>query len=187
MRHVIARLAGEAWLLMRIAPRWFVPQRGDAIRSRYARMLAIEPGADAVGAQRIDPIVCCNPDECLSPAALKEALRIPRFATLTVRMHAGKAGELEQLPSADGRVVRWDGLRSARYFPAARWLGGADRIVAAAGYNTYWESVWLGYAARTAFTPFARTIDDQRLRCTAAAERPRSNGADTIATAITRG
>ncbi len=73
-------------------------------------------------------------------------------------------------------------------FPAAEWLGGADRIVAGAGYNAFWEAHWLGYAERTEWIPFRRTIDDQALRVELSrGMTPRENGADTLARWIAAG
>ncbi len=52
----------------------------------------------------------------------------------------------------------------------------------------YWEARWLGYAARTTFTPLARVNDDQRWRLTRCGRYVMgANGADTLTTWILRG
>ncbi len=57
-----------------------------------------------------------------------------------------------------------------------------------AGYNTYWESKWLGYFDRCYFTPFPCAIDDQAWRMRECADYwPTANGADTLAEWILAG
>jgi hypothetical protein len=58
-------------------------------------------------------------------------------------------------------------------------------VATGAGYNSFWEARWLGYADRTTFTAFARPIDDQVWRVReCGAHTMRENGADALARAI---
>ncbi len=57
-------------------------------------------------------------------------------------------------------------------FPAARWLGAlreGDQLVAAPGYNTFWEAQTLGFARYTRWVPGSRPGDPRRLPGAAAA------------------
>jgi hypothetical protein len=139
--------------------------------------------------EAVDPVVICNPDECRPPGALRERLGVPAGRRLSVVLQAGRRGESEQLQrlAGEGAAVL-DLFDPEAPFPAAEWLGGADRIVAGAGYNAFWESRWLGYHERTEWMPFPRSIDDQALRLELGrATRPRENGADVLARWILKG
>jgi hypothetical protein len=186
VRHVLPRLDCEAWLLLRTCPRaWFDGPPDTRFDARqFRRMIGIEPFRHAALRESIDPIVVCNPDECRPPSALREHFGVPADRPLTVVMHAGLAGELEQI-AVTGAAQRLDLFADAALFPVAEWLPGADRIHCAAGYNAFWEARWLGYAARTRFTPLPRQIDDQGWRVTnCSGYAMRANGADTLASSI---
>lgn len=188
---LLPALGCEAWLLVRnCPPLWLVgpPElRFDA--GRFARILAIEPVAHAVLKERIDPIVIVNPDECLPKTALRERCGISADRVLVAVTHAGQRGEIEVLREAaadeearGAEVAAFDLFDPAAPFPIAPWLPGADRIVSGLGYNSFWEARWLGYASRTRFLPFQRSIDDQARRSAAYSDyTPRENGADVVA------
>ena len=90
--------------------------------------------------------------------------------------------------AADGGFVTLDLHAENALFPAAEWLGGADRIFAGGGYNAFWEGRWLGYGERIRHLPFPRSIDDQAGRLRAFGDRvPAANGADVLAASIVRG
>jgi hypothetical protein len=191
LRWVLPGLDCAAWLLLRICPpQWLAgPREMPFDAGQYARIVAIEPAVTPAVRERIDPLVVCNPDECRSPGALRERLGAAADRPLTVVLHAGERGEAEQLLQVAGAgAAVLDLFAPDAPFPAAVGLGGADRVVAGAGYNAFWESHWLGYAERTELVPFRRSIDDQALRV----ERsrgviPRENGADTLARWILEG
>ncbi len=186
VRHVLPRLGCEAWLLLRTCPRtWFDGPPDTRFEPRlFRRTIGIEPFRHAVIRESVDPVVVCNPEECRPPGALREHFGIAADRPLTAVMHAGLAGELAQLASADA-AVRLDLFADGALFPVAEWLPGADRILCAAGYNAFWEARWLGYAERTSFTPLPRKIDDQGWRVTNCSHHPmRANGADTLAASI---
>ena len=86
------------------------------------------------------------------------------------------------------RLGQFSWNRSTSVLPAAEWLGGADRVVCGGGYNAYWEARWLGYAERSTFVPFRRSIDDQASRLAMFRDHfPRENGADELARWILNG
>jgi hypothetical protein len=193
LRHVLPLAGCTCWLLARTCPRaWFTgppDTRWDA--RQYARTIAIEPFRNPALRESIDPVVVCNPDECRPPQALRERLGVPPENRLVVATHAGVAGEMDALAQGAGAaeaVVRLDLFDPGALFPLAEWLGGADRVLAAAGYNSFWEARWLGWAPRTRFTPLRRAIDDQAWRAHGCAgHRMRANGADTLAQWIAAG
>jgi hypothetical protein len=185
LRWLLPVLRCEAWLLVRICPpHWLVGPPGLPFDpSQYERIIAVEPMPARGSREAIDPLVICNPDQCRPPAALRERLGVGAGRPLVVVPHAGERGEAEKLAQMAGEgAVVLDLFKPEALFPAAEWLGGADRIVAGAGYNAFWEAHWLGYAERTTWVPFRRPIDDQALRVELSrGTSPRENGADTLA------
>lgn len=139
--------------------------------------------------ESIDPLVVCNPEECRPPGALREHFAVPPDQPLLVVSHAGERREAEILEGIAGPQARTLNLfEPGALFPAAEWLPGADSLVCGAGYNAFWVAHWLGYAPRARWVPFARPIDDQRLRAeNAPVASPRENGADTLARWILAG
>lgn len=188
VRHLLAHLPCPAWLLVRACPPVWLQGRGD-VRfepGAWDRIIEIEPLGLPVATHRLDPIVVVDPDEREPATALRQRLGVPARESLTVIVHAGEPGEMDALRrAAEGsptdHTLELD-LHAAGPFPAAAWLGGADRIVAGAGYNTFWEAKWLGHGPRCTFLPFERTIDRQRLRVEVLGRHaPATNGANTLA------
>lgn len=191
VHHLLPLPGCEAWLLARSVPKaWFggpPDTRWDA--KRFGRVVGIEPMSNAAVRDRVDPVVVCNPDERQPRGALRARLGVADDASLVVVTHAGNPGEIDSLARGAGAaVVRCDLFDDAALFPLAEWLGDADRVVAGAGYNSYWEARWLGWSDRTTFTPFNRAIDDQRWRiATCGGYRMQANGADTLASWVRTG
>ncbi|HRC86053.1 MAG TPA: hypothetical protein PK413_10625 [Thermoanaerobaculia bacterium] len=193
--HLLPTLGCPSWLLVRCCPPiWLVGPPETPFRSQqYQRLLAIEPFPyEAVDAS-LPPIVIANPEECRPPEALRERVGAGPDEALWVVLHAGEPGEisdlhLEAVTQGEAKLVRCDLFQREALFPAAEWLGGADRIFSGAGYNAYWEAKWLGHFERTHFTAFARQIDNQKLRlATFGSYRPLANGADALAELILAG
>jgi len=191
LRHLLPALSCEAWLLVRSCPRpWFGgPPDARFAPGQFTRIVGIEPIAHDVLTAHVDPVVVCNPDECRPRGALRAHLGVAAGAPLVVITHAGVPGEMDLLAdSAPAGVVRCDLLGDAALFPLAEWLGDADEVIAGVGYNSFWEARWLGWAPRTTFTPFPRTIDDQAWRLEVCGSYDmRTNGADTLADWVRRG
>ncbi len=192
LRHILPLVGCECWLVVRACPRaWFTGPSDTRFEPRqFARIIAIEPFRHAALRERIDPIVVCNPDECRPPLALRERLGVPPERRLVAVTHAGLRGEVEKIEGTarDEPLARFDLFDTDALFPIAEWLPGADRVFCAAGYNSFWEARWLGYAARTRFIPFPRKIDDQAWRLATCLHYPmQENGADTLATWILAG
>ncbi len=192
LRWVLPHLAAEAWLLVRTCPApWLSSRLGMPFApEQYARIVAIEPIEHPEIGETIDPLVIANPEECRPPTALRERFGVPLEEPLQVVLHAGLPGELARLapPGEPAHTLTLDLHGADPLFPACEWLGGADRIVCGAGYNSFWEAHWLGYAPRTRFVPFARSIDDQAARIERfSGHRPRENGADVLARWIAGG
>jgi hypothetical protein len=185
LRHLLPIAGCEAWLLVRSCPpAWFGGPPDARFDPRlFARIIGIEPVHHDALTEHVDPVVVCNADECRPAGALRSHLGVAPGAPLVVITHAGVPGEIDQLAdSASASVVRFDLHGDAALFPLAEWLGDADAVIAGAGYNSFWEAQWLGWAPRTTFTPFPRKIDDQAWRIGVCGwYRMRANGADTLA------
>lgn len=192
LRWVLPLLDCEAWLLLRLAPPvWYTGTPAlPFVPTMYARLLAVEPidwcGPGSI--TRIDPVVVANVDDSRERSALRTRFGCSSGERLTIMAHSGGPEELATLRArAGGRAYCLDLNTVEALFPAAEWLGGADRIVCGGGYNAYWEARWIGYAERTEFVPFARSIDDQACRVRNFGEVPMgANGADTLAGWICR-
>jgi hypothetical protein len=158
-------------------------------RRQYRRVLGIEPVGYPLLDETLPPIVVANPEECRPAEALRERLGVAAGERLAVVAHGGERGEVAELVQAAGEPVRvLDLFEPGAPFPAAEWLGGADLVVTGAGYNSFWEAHWLGYAGRCRFLPFRRSIDDQARRLEHfAGRRPQANGADALARRIVAG
>jgi hypothetical protein len=185
LRFVLPLRGCEAWLLLRsFPPTWLSGPPGVPFdRMQYARIIAMEPvSADCI-THRIDPIVIVNPDEVEPPGAFRRRLGV-KSGRLVAVAHAGLRGEITELTPASQAgetVVSLDMFDRDALFPVARWLGDCDALHLGVGYNAYWEARWLGYADRTAFTPFPRRNDDQRWRLTSCRDYAmRANGADVL-------
>jgi hypothetical protein len=192
LRWVLPTLDAEAWLLVRTCPAiWLTGTAAMPFEpDRYRRILGVEPVAYPALGGSVEPIVICNPDECQPPGALRERLGMAAAAELAVLVHAGEPGEMTALrqAAAGHECADLDLFADEPLFPAAAWLGGADRIFCGAGYNAFWEARWLGYADRTCCVPFRRSIDDQAARLASFRDRvPRANGADQLARSILNG
>lgn len=186
---ILPQLRCEAWLLLRICPpHWLAGPPSMPFRpTLFRRTFAIEPGGFAPDAEPLPPIVVANPEECRPPGALAEALGLPPGEELTVVAHAGLPGEAAELATLAGpRFHTLSLFAEPRIFPAAEFLGGADRIVSGAGYNAVWEAKWLGYAGQTTWHTFPRRIDDQGRRVEVAAGfQMEENGADILGRWVT--
>jgi hypothetical protein len=180
LRHILPLAGCEAWLLLRkTPPEWFRgPARAPFEPRQFARMIAIEP-IESPAKDRIDPIVIANREEMKPRGALRAKLGVAEDERLTAIVHAGKQDELAAL-RGEGRV--FDLRNEHALFPLAEWIDDADTIISAAGYNTFWEARWLGYATKMRLVPLARRIDDQAWRAQLASSITlRENGADTLA------
>lgn len=193
LRHILPLAGCEAWLLLRSMPAaWLAGPPGVELDlMQYARIISIEPIASGAVTHPIDPIVMVNPGECQPRGALRARLGMPSEQRLVAVMHAGLPGEQRRLvPASKGGdlVVTFDLHEASALFPIASWLGDADELHCAAGYNAYWEARWLGYAPRATFTAFARRNDDQAWRIAKCGRYVmRANGADTLAAWLMRG
>ena len=142
--------------------------------------------------ENLDPLVICNPEEVQPEGSLQQKLGLAADEPLEVFVHAGLAQEAQELTdTANGSGVHrltLDLFQKDAIFPVAEWLGDARRIVCGAGYNTFWETHWLGRESKTEFHAFPRRIDDQALRLSAfRGLRPAANGADVLAGHILAG
>jgi hypothetical protein len=186
VRHLLPLPGCECWLILRSCPpTWMEGPAGlPFVPDLFRRVIAIEPMDAAHVTDRIDPVVIRNPDECRPRHALRERLGVATDRQLIVLVYSGGKEERPHVesPHPSAVVYTFDLREPGGLFPIAEWLNGADVVVSGAGYNSFWEAHWLGYAPRTTFIPFRATIDNQLWRITACSgHAPRENGADTLA------
>lgn len=202
---VFVTLPCPAWLLLRsVPPAWLVgPAEARFDVARYARVFAIEPAPVLARFASLPPLVIANRDEALPRAALLAALSALDVdvgrddAPLRLIARGGLASDDEVL--VDAAHKRWPGARVALLdladprtpFPAAPLLAGLsddDGLVAAPGYNLFWEAQHLGFAARTTFVPIPRKLDDVAWRAGLNADVASvDNGADVLVQLLARG
>lgn len=179
------------WLLLRSVPPWWLvgPKESRFDPARYERVFAIEPAPGLERFEVLPPVVVANRDEARPREALCALLDADPARPLHLVAHAGlpsDAATLEALaPAAGAQVRRVDLAQPGAPFPLAPWLvglGPEDVLVAAPGYNTFWEAHWLGYAPRVRWVPIARTLDDAAWRAGSAPPAGwTENGADALA------
>lgn len=188
LRHLLPLRGCEAWLLARwLPPRWFGgPPEARWAPGQFQRVLALEPFPIPGETDRLPPIVICNPDEARPPGSLRARLGLSPERKLRVVTHAGVPGEAAQLARASGAdTFVFDLHQADALFPLAEWLGDADEISSAAGYNSFWEARWMGTASRTRFTVLERQQPEQAWRLAACANTTMTeNGADVLARMI---
>lgn len=191
---VFISLPCPAWLLLRsVPPAWLVgPQEARFDATRYARVLAIEPAPVLSAFEAIDPIVIVDRSERRARAELAAAVGASVDQPLQVIARGGlpaDAAILEAQAAAKGGVWHSLDLREATApFPAAPLLAAADAVIAAPGYNTFWEARLLGFDARTTWVPIPRSLDDAAWRASLPEDlRPRENGADVLVQMLLRG
>lgn len=191
---VFVPLPCPAWLLLRsVPPAWLVgPKEARFDAGRYARVLAIEPAPGLERFEAIDPIVVVDRDERATRSALAARLGVDAREPLQVIARGGLDSDGALLDeAATRRGGRWHHLDLHNHdapFPAAPLLAAADAVVAAPGYNTFWESRLLGFSSRTTWVPIKRALDDAAWRASLPDDViPRHNGADTLVELLRRG
>jgi hypothetical protein len=193
---VFVPLPCPAWLLLRsVPPAWLVgPKEARFDEARYQRVLAIEPAPLLQRFEQLDPIVVVDRGDRGSRADLARACgRADGAEPLRVIVRGGLATDVDVLSTAaaglhPGPWHHLDLHQAHAPFPAAPLLTAADAVLAAPGYNTFWEARVLGFAERTTWVPIRRALDDASWRAGLAdAVVPRANGADTLITLVMRG
>jgi hypothetical protein len=191
---VFVPLPCPAWLLLRsVPPAWLVgPREARFDASRYERVLAIEPAPGLEPFEPWSPLVVARPDEVVPRDALCALLDEPASRPLRLVVRAGLPEDRAVLEDAaraldPGRWRTLDLADAGAPFPAARWLGAlgeGDQLVAAPGYNTFWEAQTLGFARYTRWVPIRRTHDDGAMRAALHVSTPPADGADALARAL---
>lgn len=187
----------EAWLIVRSCPPVWL--RGSATApfdtSQYERVIGIEPLEQEKIREFIEPIVVCNPDEAKTRTELCEKWGVDEASHIVAISHAGLFGEIDMLQAdraanserkdEETFVMQSDLHSETAVFPLAAWLPAADQVYCFAGYNSYWESRWMGYAHKTRLRIIGRKIDDPLSRVNAGRSyKMRENGADVLARLI---
>jgi hypothetical protein len=195
--HIRPLLDCEAWLIVRSCPpvwlRGTETSRFDP--SQFARVIGIEPIEHKEIREHIEPIVVANPDEARTRKELCAKWGIDDGSRIVAISHAGLRGEIDNLRAGHEAtvhdtedhtfVIQSDLHDEDAVFPLAVWLPAVDQIFCASGYNSYWESRWMGYAHKTRMRVIQRKIDDPLARVdTGHAYVMQENGADVLARTI---
>ncbi len=183
-----------AWLLLRSVPAfWLVgPKEARFDAGRFERVLAIEPAPGLERFEAIPPIVVANRDEARPRVELCEHLGadpgqpLHLVATAGLPTDLGTLSAIAPTPGAQSRSLQLS--TKGAPFPLAQWLAGLeprDRLIAAPGYNTFWEAQWLGFADKVSWVPIKRVLDDAVWRASCAPIPGwNENGADWLARAV---
>jgi hypothetical protein len=176
-----------SWLLLRsVPPAWLVgPKEARFDERRYDRVMAIEPAPGLARFPSIDPVVVVGRNDREPRAALARRLGVEPDEPLQVIVRGGLESDAAVLSGiAAQKGGTWHHLdlhREDAPFPAAPLLAAADAVIAAPGYNTFWESRLLGFSARTTWVPIQRALDDAAWRASLPEDViPPGNGADTL-------
>jgi UDP:flavonoid glycosyltransferase YjiC (YdhE family) len=185
---LLPRLTRAPWLVSRRvrSDYYLEPKVRAALERRYERVLwCEEPEPRLAGLEarqeRIPPICCRQPEECLGRPEARAALGVDPEQPLVIVLGSGSAAVQDDLLRLLLRVrdrirdgFRLEvmstvlpagertGLRVRALYPAMRYLRAADLVVSAAGYSAVWESRSLGLPA--IWLPQARRYDDQAWR-----------------------
>lgn len=179
-----------AWLLLRsVPPAWLVgPKEARFDASRYQRVFAIEPAPGLERFEALPPVVVCRREEARSRDELCALVGADPKAPLHLIARGGLPTDAEPLravaPRAGAQVRELDLAAPGAPFPLAPYLAGLgseDVLVAAPGYNTFWEAQWLGFAPRVRWVPLKRTLDDAAWRAGLGPSVMGRNGADVLA------
>lgn len=192
-------LPAPTWLLLRSVPGVWLrgPREAPFDATRHARIIAIEPAPGLEAFEPLPPIVYEDPAIVGSRDVLADLADLAGARgdeALEVVAVAGVAEDRDRVDAVAGgtaKQVRFDlSADPEPLFPLShnlRHLGPADRLVACAGYNSFWEAQYFGYGDRVSWVAGQRVIDDQRWRASLRPERPRANGADVLARAVAAG
>lgn len=184
-----------AWLLLRsVPPAWLVgPKEARFDATDYQHVFAIEPAPGLERFEALPPVVVCNRDEARPREALCAVLDADPRAPLHVIARGGLAADAAPLravaPTPGAQVRELDLSAPDAPFPLAPYLAGlgpTDTLVAAPGYNTFWEAWTLGFAPRVRWVPLTRTLDDAAWRARLTPQPVTQNGADVLAERLTR-
>lgn len=155
--------------------------------------------ASGPGVVRVDPVTLVDRDHLSSRAQARRALGLPADGPLAlVSLGAGNINDTEgevgaaaaalraqgvgvcvTAPSIADRAYAGSDVHLVRHFPLSEHFAAFDCAVAAAGYNSFHESLRLGVP--TLFVPNQHTsLDDQEARARYAAERGWALSAPTL-------
>lgn len=180
----------KVFLCRQVHPSFFrvrLPDRDLAFEPRRWDMLvSCEPWDEPFPMRRIDPLVLRNRDEILPRERALEALGASgRKPVFLLHLNA-RPGDFEAARKSWSYLADegWDCAYSTNYegglFPAADCFAAVDLLACGAGYNSFWESTYLGMDAR--YMPAKARFEDawERIR-RGTGYRFAENGADTLA------
>lgn len=187
--RVVGALPGRSVLLLRqVAEEFFGYVHNDRLveldPSVYGQVVAIEPWPLPFPAVQIDPIVIRNADELLPRGAAAVALGLDPDQQTALITTNGKPGEYEELCNTysylgDAYQLFCSSNHHGGIFPLVDYFNAFDFIVCSAGYNAFWEAVYLEKPA--VFVPNPRRFEDQSWRVEQCQEyRFSGNGADQL-------
>lgn len=173
-----------------VSPRYLLrPDVSQAVVEAYDALLWCEPPPDGLDAliarcrrvERVPPVLFVRPQDVESATSGRQAFGVHEMERIVLGLGSGDAaterGQLDALVAASRQPgMRFSvmfcahhlpptespGVRVVRIFPAGAWLRSCPVVVAAAGYQSYYEVVQAQVPA--VFRPLPRPLDDQARR-----------------------
>jgi hypothetical protein len=190
-QSLMDRIGCPTVLLMRSVTDAFLEFASGEMRLRFDAsefdlVVSIEPHAVVGAGVRTEPLVLRNPDELLSREEAAGLLELRAQDRNCLILQNGEPGEFSRLAAAYSyledagyRVYASTNFDQQGVFPAVEYYNAFDFIVTGAGYNSFWECVFLDKEA--VFVPMPRVFEDQRERVETCSDYHfEVNGADQL-------
>jgi hypothetical protein len=188
--HFIRELPGKKVFLCRqINARYFdidLPSGDITFRPEdYDLLLATEPWEPPFPMRPINPIIIRNREEILSRREALERLELPEGSPCCLFAFTGAAEDVAGVKQMfaylgeEGYRMVYGSDYPAGLFPIMDYYHAFDYLVCGAGYNAFWEAVYLEKPAY--FIPRPRHFEDQYRRVAECQEHYfEKNGADQL-------
>jgi hypothetical protein len=189
LHHFIEELGCKKVFLCRQVDKSFfaidVPENPISFRPQdYDLVLGIEPFRGAAPMRQINPILLRNRDEILSRERAVVELAVDSEQPVCILSYSGHPGDFERVKKdysyleSEYQMV-YTTTHDKGIFPIVDFYNAADFVVCGAGYNSFWETVYLGKEAH--FVPIEARFESGNKRVEEYRDyRFEQNGADQL-------
>jgi hypothetical protein len=154
--------------------------------THFNLILATEPFKSIIEMQPLNPIIIRNRDEILSRNDALKKLSVKDNRPVCLLAFSGKSGEYETitkkysyLEETEYQMLYSTNYSNKNYFPIVDYYNACDFIISGAGYNQFWEAIYLNKEA--IFEPMPRNFENQFWRVQNCQEYYfEENGADQL-------
>ncbi len=179
----------KIFLCHQVFDRFFtIPLEGGAISIRpqdYDLLLAVEPFSCSIPMRQINPIILRNRDEILPREKALELLQLDGSKPVSLFAFNAHPGDFERykkkynyLEDADYQMIYTTNYKGG-IFPIVDYFNASDLIVCGAGYNSFWEVIYLNKEA--IFVPTRAIFESGERRIEECQEYSfNENGADQL-------